>query len=81
MPTWQQHYDAGEPLDEVLDGFVENVQALAEFLRALPARSMVTRITSCHVGEWLTLQTWVERDLAHIEEHLETVKEKRRISK
>jgi hypothetical protein len=26
------------------------------------------------LGRDLTLQTWVEKDLAHIQEHLETIK-------
>jgi hypothetical protein len=68
------HYDPGEPLHELLDGFVENVRALVELLRALPAEawSRVSRHTT--LGGNLTLQSWVEKDLAHIEEHLETVK-------
>ena len=68
------HYNSGEPLHELLDRFVENVQALVELLRALPAEawSRVSRHTT--LGGNLTLQSWVEKDLAHIEEHLETVK-------
>jgi hypothetical protein len=58
----------------VVTGLVENVRALAEFLRALPKElwSRISRHTT--LGSGLTLQTWVEKDLAHIEEHLETVK-------
>ncbi|HEX9331068.1 MAG TPA: DinB family protein [Anaerolineales bacterium] len=69
-----QNYDASESLSELLNGFVENVEALVELLRALPAEawSRVSRHTT--LGSGLTLQTWVEKDLAHIEEHLETVK-------
>lgn len=67
-------YNSSEPLEELLNGFVENVRALVEFLRALPieAWSRVSRHTT--LGNDLTLQTWVERDLAHIQEHLETIK-------
>jgi hypothetical protein len=56
---------------------VGSVQDLAEFLRALPAEawSRVSRHTT--LGRNLTLQTWVEKDLAHIGEHLETVKKHR----
>ena len=70
------NYDSGEPLSELLDGFVKSVQALIELLRALPPESWsrVSRHTT--LGRDLTLQTWVEKDLAHIEEHLETVKHK-----
>jgi hypothetical protein len=44
-----------------------------EWLRGLPldSWSRVSRHTT--LGSNLTLQTWVEKDLAHIEEHLETV--------
>ena len=68
------NYNAREPLEEVVTGLVENVRALVEFLRALPVESWsrVSRHTT--LGSGLTLQTWAEKDLAHIEEHLETVK-------
>jgi hypothetical protein len=68
------NYNAGESLEQVVTSLVENVRALAEFLRALPKESWsrVSRHTT--LGSGLTLQTWVEKDLAHIEEHLETVK-------
>jgi len=67
------HYDSKESLVELLDGFVESVQALVELLRALPlsAWSRVSRHAT--LGGGLTLQSWVEKDLAHIEEHLDTV--------
>jgi len=70
------HYDPKESLSDLLDGFVESVQALVELLRALPipAWSRVSRHTT--LGSGLTLQSWVEKDLAHIEEHLETVQKK-----
>jgi hypothetical protein len=67
------NYHSSEPMQDVVDGLVENVQALVELLRALPmeAWSRVSRHTT--LGSDLTLQTWVEKDLAHIEEHLKTV--------
>jgi hypothetical protein len=69
------NYNAGEPLEEVLSRFMANVQALVQWLRTLPAASWsrVSRHTT--LGRNLTLQTWVEKDLAHIQEHLKTVKE------
>jgi hypothetical protein len=69
-----QYYDANESLRELLDGFVKNVEALVELLRALPEEgwSRLSRHTT--LGSGITLQTWVEKDLAHIREHLETVK-------
>jgi hypothetical protein len=68
------NYNSNEQLEELLNGFVDNIHALVELLRALPmeAWSRVSRHTT--LGSDLTLQTWVEKDLAHIEEHLETVK-------
>jgi hypothetical protein len=69
-----QHYDANESLSELLDGFVQNVEALVELLRSLPEDgwSRLSRHTT--LGSGITLQTWVEKSLAHIQEHLETVK-------
>jgi len=69
-----ENYDANEPLSELLNRFVESIEALVELLRSLPleAWSRVSRHTT--LGSGLTLQTWVEKNLAHIEEHLETVK-------
>jgi hypothetical protein len=68
------HYDSGESLERVVDRLVESVQALVEWLKRLPIESWsrVSRHTT--LGSGLTLQTWVEKDLAHMEEHLETVK-------
>ena len=68
------NYQPGESLDELLDGFVENVEAFVEFLRTMPeeAWSRVSRHTT--LGGDLTLQSWVEKNLAHIEEHLGDVK-------
>ncbi len=69
-----ENYDASESLNDLLKGFVESIEALVKFLRALPdeAWSRLSRHTT--LGSGLTLQTWVEKDLAHIEEHLQTVK-------
>ncbi|HSL30217.1 MAG TPA: DinB family protein [Anaerolineales bacterium] len=69
-----EHYREDEPLSEVLDGLVASMEALVELLRALPdeAWSRVSRHTM--LGGGLTLQSWVEKSLAHIEEHLEAVK-------
>jgi hypothetical protein len=72
------NYNSSEPLSELLDGFIENIKALIELLRALPMEgwSRVSRHTT--LGSDLTLQTWVEKNLAHIEEHLETIKNQNR---
>lgn len=69
-----EHYDAKESLIELLNGFVASVQALVELLRALPAEGWSRVSSHSTLGSGLTLQSWVEKDLAHIEEHLATVK-------
>jgi hypothetical protein len=69
------NYNPAEPLHDVVNSLVENVQALVDLLRGLPKDgwSRVSRHTM--LGTDLTLQTWVEKDLAHMEEHLETIRE------
>ncbi len=69
-----EHYDVNESLSELLNGFVANVEALMELLRALPGEGWSRVSSHATLGSGLTLQSWVEKDLAHIEEHLETVK-------
>jgi hypothetical protein len=72
-----QHYDVSEPLRELLDGFVRNVEALIELLRALPVENWSRLSRHPTLGSGLTLQSWVEKDLAHIDEHLESVKKQK----
>jgi hypothetical protein len=69
------NYNSSEPLNEIADSLVENVRALVELLRAIPleAWSRLSRHTT--LGSEITLQTWVEKDLAHIQEHLGTIRE------
>lgn len=74
------HYDAKESLREVLDGFVQSVEALIELLRALPAEAWSRASRHTTLGGGLTLQTWVEKNLGHIEEHLEAVKKQNKKS-
>ena len=69
------NYNSSEPLQNVLDSFVENVRSLVELLRALPPEAWSRISRHATLGSDLTLQTWVEKDLAHIEEHLEAVRE------
>ena len=70
----REHYSANESLQEMMNGFLQSIESLAAILRNLPpeAWSRVSRHEK--LGTDLTLQLWVERGLAHIEEHLETVK-------
>ncbi|GAB4544598.1 MAG: hypothetical protein Fur002_17950 [Anaerolineales bacterium] len=69
--TWMAEHDQpDEPLEQILSQFLAHVQALCQTLRAAPpeAWSRVSRHEA--QGGDLTLQLWVERSLAHIEEHL-----------
>ena len=68
------HYDASEPLSEMLDDFVKSVETLTQKLRTLPDETWSRKSRHATLGSGFTLQTWVERGLAHIEEHLESVK-------
>lgn len=65
-----EHYRADEPLDELLKAFVENVESLVAFLQALPTEAWSRQSRHATLGEGFSLQTWVERDLVHIREHL-----------
>jgi ankyrin repeat protein len=70
----REHYSRDESLENMLDGFLQSVESLVDRLRNLPpaAWSRVSRHEK--LGANLTLQLWVERNLAHIDEHLETVR-------
>jgi hypothetical protein len=69
-----EHYDASESLRGMLDGFVENVESLAEMLRDVPVEAWSHESRHATLGSGFTMQTWVEKNLAHIEEHVGTVK-------
>ena len=68
-----EHYSAKEPLPQILDELRGNVEGLANLLRELPAEAWSRESRHATLGDGFTLQTWVERDLAHIEGHMETV--------
>lgn len=68
------HYNRDEPLASILDELSVSVNETAALLRNLPPEAW-SRVSSHEVyGDGFTLQTWVERGLAHIREHQETVK-------
>jgi DinB family protein len=67
-------YRASDPLDEVLSRLVENVRSLVEWLQSLPQEAWSRVSRHMTLGSELTLQSWVEKDLAHIEEHLKAVR-------
>ena len=69
----REHYSPNESLQTMLDGFVQSVEDLAGLLRAQPVEAWARISSHEKFGGDLTLQLWVERSLAHIEEHLKTV--------
>lgn len=69
-----EHYDAHEPLSKILDEFTASVAAQAEWLKTLPNEAWARESRHETMGGGFTMQLWVERGLAHIEEHLASVK-------
>jgi hypothetical protein len=69
----RNHYNPKEPLSKILDEFVTGVNGLVEILHGVPNGAW-NRLGRHVINGDRTLQGWAERGLAHIEEHLETVK-------
>jgi hypothetical protein len=67
------HYDPDEPLASILDELSASVKETVSILRELPPEAWNRKSSHEVYGGGFTLQTWVERGLAHIQEHLETV--------
>jgi len=73
--AWMEaHYNKDEPLAGILDEFLTNVEDLCKTLSAMPRESWSRESRHETLGGELLLQLWVERSLAHIEEHLRTLK-------
>ena len=68
------NYNVGEPLASILDELAASVKQTVTLLRELPPEGWGRESGHKIYGGGFTLQTWVERSLAHIREHLETVK-------
>lgn len=68
------HYDSKESLRGVLDELVSSIQTLLKTLRGMSAEGWSRESRHETQGSGLTLQTWVERGLSHLEEHLAAVK-------
>lgn len=66
-------YDPAMPLDAMLNELTARAEEIIPVLRALPPKAW-NRLGRHAVQGDLTLQTWVERALAHVEEHLSTVR-------
>jgi hypothetical protein len=69
----REHYDPDEPLEQLLNGFVESVESLTAYLRTLPTEAWSRESQHATLGSGFTVQAWVERNLAHMQEHLESV--------
>jgi len=75
--TWMaNHYNKDEPLENILSGFSANIDDLLNILQNMPREAWSRESRHEAMGDGLTLQLWVERNLAHIEEHLLTLKKK-----
>ncbi len=62
-------YKAGEPLEEILASFQYGLDELVNWLSTLPIDAW-SRLSRHEVLGEVALQSWAERGLAHIEEHL-----------
>lgn len=69
-----EKYNADESLASILDDLSASIKRTAAMLRDLPPEAWSRESSHQIYGDGFTLQTWVERGLAHIREHLETVK-------
>jgi len=68
------HYNADEPLASILNELSASVKETSAMLRELSPETWSRESSHEIYGGGFTLQTWVERGLAHLQEHLETVK-------
>jgi hypothetical protein len=68
------HYNPQEPLAGILHEFTNNVNELCTTLGSLPREAWSRESRHEALGGGLTLQLWSERSLAHIEEHLQTIR-------
>lgn len=69
-----ENYKADEPLNAILDGFLASIDEMCQLLSNMPQTGWSRLSRHETLGNELTLQLWVERDLAHIEEHLKVLK-------
>lgn len=69
-----QHYDKDEPLEKILNELVKSASGMSQTLRELPVEVWSRESRHESLGGGLTLQLWVERSLAHLEEHLKALK-------
>ena len=73
--SWMaNHYNREESLAGILDEFSTNMEELRKILSTMPREAWSRESRHETMGGELPLQLWVERSLAHIEEHLRTLK-------
>lgn len=68
------HYEPNEPIKKILEEFKTSINDLCETLSALPVDAWSRESRHETIGDKLPLQLWVERGLAHIEDHLKEIK-------
>lgn len=66
----KQNYRHDEPMQKILTDFKTHVDEFCRVLNAVPMEAWSRVSQHETLGDGLTLQWWVERSLAHIEEHL-----------
>ena len=69
----QEHYSASEPLEKILEEFETSIHALVGWLASL-APADWSRLTRHEVYGEFAMQSWAERGLAHIEDHILAIK-------
>lgn len=70
-----ENYNPDEPLASILDELSASVKKTVSLLRELPPEAWSRESGHEIYGDGFTLQTWVERGLAHIREHADALKE------
>jgi hypothetical protein len=72
--TWVAgHYRAEEPLEEILADLETSVSATLSILQEIPDPTW-SRMGRHEINGEFPLQYWVERALAHTQEHIDTLK-------
>ncbi|MCB0100445.1 MAG: DinB family protein [Anaerolineales bacterium] len=65
-----EHYDSNEDMEKIVGEFQAEMNDLCSVLLQVPHEAWSRMGTHESLGPDLTLQLWVERSLAHLEEHL-----------
>jgi len=69
-----KNYNRDEPMEKILNELSENMNGVCDLLAGMPQEVWSRLSRHEALGKELTLQLWAERGLAHIEEHLESLK-------